>query len=134
RDLAPALATIGFRTRPDAEAARLSICSGAEKGPNGIIQAAELAQALFAVDPHPVDGSFHLHVSTCAKWRPHARQPGIVLGGNGLRLYRARDPKPLASLDPKAIEAGVVSLARRIRDTRQPGETTLSVFGRLGHR
>lgn len=133
RDLAPALATAGFRTRPDAEAARLSICSGAEKGPNGIIQAAELAQALFAVDPELVDGSFHLHVSTCAKGCPHAGRPGIVLDGNGLRLYRAQGSKPLASLDPKAIEAGVVSLARRIRDTRQPGETTLSVLDRLGH-
>ena len=133
RDLAPALATAGFRTRPDADAARLSICSGAERGPGGVIQAAELAQALVAADRELADGSFHLHVSTCAKGCPHAGRPGIVLEGNGLRLYRAEGTKPLASLDPEAIETGVVSLARRIRDTRQPGETTLSVFGRLGH-
>jgi len=79
-----------------------------------------------------IDGSFHIHVSTCAKGCPHAGRPGIVLDGSRLTLYRAPDAKPLATLDPAAIETGIVSLAKRIRDTRQPGETTLSVLGRLG--
>lgn len=132
-ELSPALAAISFGTRPDAAERRLSICSGAERGPDGVIQAAELAQALYTADPELVDGSFHIHVSTCAKGCPHAGRPGVVLAGNQLRLYRAPDAKPLATFDPAAIETGVVSLARRIRDTRRSGETTLMVLDRLGH-
>lgn len=133
RDLAPALSGIGFWTRPDAAGAKLSICSGAEQGPDGIIQAAELAQGLYASAPDVIDGSFHIHVSTCAKGCPHAGRPGLMLVGEEVRLYRAPGAKSLATLDPAAIETGIVSLASRIRDNRQPGETTLEVLGRLGH-
>lgn len=133
RDLAPALAAFGYQTRPDASMAQLSLCSGAERAEGGIIQAADVAKALHAVDPDLVDGSFHLHVSTCAKGCPHAGRPGIVLAGGELRLYRAEGAKPLATLDAAAIETGVVSLAARIRDNRRFGETTLMVLDRLGH-
>ena len=133
RDLAPALASVGFWTRPDSSGARLTVCSGAERSAGGVIQAAELAQAFASADPELVDGSFHLHVSTCAKGCPHAGRPGIVLEGDRLTLYRDATAKQLATLDPNAIEAGIVSLARRIRNTRQSGETTLTVLGRLGH-
>ncbi len=132
RDLAPALARVGYWTRPDATGVKLSICSGAEDTDAGVIQAAELAQGFYSGAPELIDGSFHIHVSTCAKGCPHAGRPGIVLDGSRLTLYRAPDAKPLATLDPAAIETGIVSLAKRIRDTRQPGETTLSVLGRLG--
>jgi precorrin-3B synthase len=132
RDLAPALARVGYWTRPDATGVKLSICSGAEDTDAGVIQAAELAQGFYSGAPELIDGSFHIHVSTCAKGCPHAGRPGIVLDGSRLTLYRAPDAKPLATLDPAAIETGIVSLANRIRDTRQPGETTLSVLGRLG--
>lgn len=133
RALSPALAGIGFWTRPDVTGARLSICSGAERDDGGVIQAAELAQALYAGGPDLIDGSFHIHVSTCAKGCPHAGRPGIMLDGNALRLYRGAAENPFARLDPDAIETSIVSLASRIRDTRQPGESTLSVLGRLGH-
>jgi precorrin-3B synthase len=132
RDLAPALARVGYWTRPDATGVKLSICSGAEDTDTGVIQAAELAQAFYSAAPELIDGSFHIHVSTCAKGCPHAGRPGIVLDGSQLTLYRAPNAKPLATLDPAAIETGIVSLANRIRDTRQSGETTLSVLGRLG--
>lgn len=132
RDLAPALARVGYWTRPDATGVKLSICSGAEDTDAGVIQAAELAQGFYSGAPELIDGSFHIHVSTCAKGCPHAGRPGIVLDGSRLTLYRAPDAKPLATLDPAAIETGIVSLANRIRDTRQPGDTTLSVLGRLG--
>ena len=132
RALAPALARVGYWTRPDATGVKLSICSGAEDTDAGVIQAAELAQGFYSAAPELIDGSFHIHVSTCAKGCPHAGRPGIVLDGSQLTLYRAPDAKPLATLDPAAIETGIVSLAKRIRDTRQPGETTLSVLGRLG--
>ncbi|MEQ8447729.1 MAG: hypothetical protein RIB57_17750 [Pelagibacterium sp.] len=132
RDLAPALARVGYWTRPDATGVKLSICSGAEDTDAGVIQAAELAQGFYSGAPELIDGSFHIHVSTCAKGCPHAGRPGIVLDGSRLTLYRAPDAKPLATLDPAAIETGIVSLANRIRDTHQPGETTLSVLGRLG--
>ena len=132
RDLAPALARVGYWTRPDAAGVKLSICSGAEDTDAGIIQAAELAQGFYSAAPDLIDGSFHIHVSTCAKGCPHAGRPGIVLDGSRLTLYRAPNAKPLATLDPAAIETGIVSLANRIRDTRQSGETTLSVLGRLG--
>lgn len=132
RDLAPALAARGWWTRPEAAGAGLSICSGAERGPDGIIQSAELAQALCAAAPGLIDGSFHIHVSTCDKGCPHAGRPGVVLDGQRLRLYRDATRKPFATLDPGAMEASIRSLALRIRDHRHPGESTLSVLGRLG--
>lgn len=134
RDLAPALAALGYQTRPNVGMAQLSLCSGAERAEGGIIQAAEVAKALYATETDVVDGSFHLHVSTCAKGCPHAGRPGLVLDGGELRLYRAEGAKPLATLDAGAIETGVVSLAERIRDNRRSGETTLMVLDRLGHR
>lgn len=131
--LSPALAAHGFWTRQDVGASRLTLCSGAEKSEIGIIQAAELAMALFAVAPDLIDGSFHIHVSTCAKGCPHAGRPGIMLCGNALTHYRGATQKPFASLDPGAMEASIVDLAARIRETRRPEDSTLESLDRLGH-
>lgn len=132
RDLAPALAGLGFWTRPDAAGTKLTICSGAEKTAQGVIQAADLAQAFYTVDSDLIDGSFHLHVSTCAKGCPHAGRPGIMLVGDKVLLYRQAGEKPLATLDPDAIESGIAELAKRVRDSRDDGEDVLDCLTRLG--
>lgn len=124
--LSPALDSLGFG--PSA----LTLCSGAEASENGLIHASDVARAFAAAAPELTDGSVHLHVSTCAKGCAYTGRAGIVLDGDRLTLYRGASQKPFARLDPAAIEAGLVSLAARIRDTRQPGETTLAAIERLG--
>lgn len=132
RSLSPALAANGFWTRHDPRDPDLRLCSGAEAGPDGVIHAADLAQALVGAAPDIVDGSFHIHVSTCAKGCAHTGRPGLVLKANGLEVYRGATQKPFATLDPAAIETGLVHLAARIRDIARPGETTLDCMSRLG--
>lgn len=129
--LSPALAAVGYRTRPQMGPS-LAICSGAEAGAKGIVHAADLALGFQAMAPEVMDGSFHLHVSTCAKGCSHAGRPGIVLAGTDIVLYRAPSGKPIITLDPDAIETAIVHLAGRIREKRQRGETVLDVLGRLG--
>jgi precorrin-3B synthase len=131
-DISPAIAGHGFWTRADAQSTALSICSGAEASPAGVIHASDLAYAMLAVMGNLIDGSFHLHVSTCTKGCAYAGRPGVVLEGNALTIYRGPAQKPFARLDPTDIEAGLVSLAARIRDSRRPGEATLDCLARLG--
>ncbi|WP_196259084.1 hypothetical protein [Pelagibacterium limicola] len=122
--LSPALAALGFA------AGALTLCSGAEAGDGGIIHAADLARAWDEAATDLSDGSFHLHVSTCVKGCAYGGRPGIVLSGAHLMLYGEREQKPFASLDPAAIETGLVSLADRIRNSRRSGETVLECLKR----
>ncbi|WP_164730683.1 hypothetical protein [Pelagibacterium montanilacus] len=125
--LSPALSGAGYWTRGDAEGTRLGVCSGAEGTAGQAIHAAQLAAALLAVDTDLVDGSFHLHVSTCAKGCAHPNKPGLML--KGTEIFRFEQPhKRLATLDPAAIENGILDLARRIRDARQKGDSTLDAL------
>lgn len=125
-----AVSAAGFRTRPEPGA--LTLCSGVEAGLQGLIHNADLARAFTAIAPDLLDGSFHLHVSTCVKGCAFAARPGLVLEGAHLALHRAASQKPLATLDPQAIEGSIAQLAGRIREKSRPGETTLGCLTRLG--
>ena len=122
--LSPALFALGFG------ASGFPLCSGAEAVEGGVIHAADVARAFAGAAADLMDGSVHLHVSTCAKGCAYAGRPGIVLAGNDLAIYRGAAQKPFARLDPGAIEAGLVLLARRIRKGRKPGETMLECLER----
>lgn len=130
-ELSPALAGMGYWVRPDTGETRLGVCSGAEGADGDIVHAAQLASAVMGVDPDLADGSFHLHVSTCAKGCAHPNKPGLMLKGDGLYLFNG-SKKRLATLDPAAIESAIAELAGRIRDARQPGDSTLDSLMRLG--
>lgn len=114
-DLYPALRSLGFG------GSGFPLCSGAEVSEHGIIHAADFARALAAVAPELAEGRMHLHVSTCAKGCAHKGRPGIMLSGDTLHVYDGETQKPFARLDPRAIEAGLVSIAAQIRDGLNSG-------------
>lgn len=131
-DLSLAVAGHGFLVRPEVPNAMLTLCSGAEAGSEGVIQAADLAAAIASGAPDLIDGSFHIHVSTCAKGCAHMGRPGLVLEGNEIFLHGDKQKMPLARLQPEAMEMSVMHLAQRIHAERQDGETTLDCLNRLG--
>lgn len=127
-----ALDAAGWWAYPDSAGSRLTLCSGAESSDGGVIHAAQLAGALARIAPDLLDGSVHIHVSTCAKGCAFTGRPGVMLDGNRLVLYDSATQRQLATFDPTAIEADIVSLVERIRDNRKSGETTLDCLSRLG--
>ncbi|HWJ88110.1 MAG TPA: hypothetical protein VNS12_08580 [Pelagibacterium sp.] len=127
-----ALEAAGWWAHPDTAGGRLTLCSGAESSDGGVIHAAQLTGALARIAPDLLDGSVHIHVSTCAKGCAFTGRPGVMLDGNRLVLYDSATQRQLATFDPTAIEADIVSLVERIRDNRKSGETTLDCLSRLG--
>ncbi|WP_404404995.1 precorrin-3B synthase [Pelagibacterium halotolerans] len=129
--LSPAVAALGYWTRPNAEGAALTLCSGAEASKNGVIHAADVATAFLATAPDLIDGSFHIHVSTCAKGCAYPGRPGLMLTGNRLVLHGEGAENPLALLDPNAIEEAIADLALRARANRPANGTSLDSFRQI---
>ncbi|MCD7059638.1 precorrin-3B synthase [Pelagibacterium xiamenense] len=129
--LSPAVAALGYWARPNAEGAMLTLCSGAEAGENGIIHAADVANAFLAMAPDLIDGSFHIHVSTCAKGCAYPGRPGLMLTGNRLILHGEGEENTLALLDPNAIEDAIAELAVSARTNRAANGTSLDSFRAL---
>lgn len=123
------IAKLGFWT---ADGPALTLCSGAEQAGSGVIHAAQVAAALVGKAPDLVDGSVHIHVSTCTKGCAHRGKEGAMLVGEHLFLHPGAAQKPLARIDPAAIEDSITHLAGRIRMDLRPGETIMSRLGRLG--
>lgn len=138
--------SLGFIT--EAYDPRLSIaaCPGAPACASGRIATRALAERIAAHDADLLDGSFTLHISSCAKGCAHPAPAGLTLighdlhdheldthdGGAGIALdATARSPEAAGTVIADA-QAGMERIAALARRNRRSGETVAACLARLG--
>lgn len=126
----------GFLTDPADPANSVFACPGAGFCDAAQLDTREVAKAVIASAPSLLDGSCPIHVSGCSKGCAHPspaamsiigtdQGAGVVIGG------KANDPAE-RPIDPETIAASFARLEAFLQRRRHPGETTRSVFDRLG--
>lgn len=131
-------AALGFITRADDPRRSIAVCPGAPFCACTDVPMRALAPEIASAAAALLDGSLVMHLSGCAKGCAHPGPAALTVVGddgrcavivNGTPHYR-----PVVTLAPEALRAGLARLAQTCISERLPGEGAATVLSRLGAR